>query len=220
MKPFDRQGRGLSWLVLGALVGLRGATGGAAAEEPVTLSVVVVDLAHLDGVPLKVAVAEVDSTLGPLGIRVSWDFAKPGSEIDPLPIRVVLLERRPCGRQKSENVFASVTPTNDSATIWVCVPNLIAAPAVRRPGQSGADPRRLGIGLGRVIVHELVHLADPELRHGQEGLFCSTLNRKQLVDAPGHIEPAAQESLRRASIRWAGPPRPREAESPLVGALR
>jgi hypothetical protein len=130
----------------------------------------------------------------------------------------VLLERRPCGREKSENVFASVSPTNDLATIWVCVPNLVAAPAVRRPGQSGADPRRLGVGLGRVIVHELIHLANPQLRHGREGLFCSTLNRKQLVDARGHIEPAAEESLRRAWSRWAS--RPADADSIRVSAQR
>ena len=212
---FDRPGKGLSLLVLGTLVGL---SEGVSAAEPAPLVVVVVDLAHLDGVPLDVAAAEVASSLDPLGLRVSWTFAKPGKEIDPSVIRIVLLERRPCGREKSEDVFASVSPANDSATIWVCVPNLIAAPAVRRMGSSGADPRRLGVGLGRVILHELVHLADPELRHGKTGLFCSTLNRKQLVEGRGRIEPAAEESLRHAWSRWSD--HPTEADSVLVGALR
>jgi hypothetical protein len=215
MKGFGRTGGSL--VVLG-LAALMSGPGVADAEEPSALGVVVVDLAHLEGVPLNVAVGEVDSALDPLGIRVSWQFAKPGKEIDPSLTRVVLLGRRPCGREKSENVFASVVPAQDSATIWVCVPNLLAAPAVRRPGSSSADPRRLGIGLGRVILHEIIHLVDPGLDHGKEGLFCSTLNRRQLVDGPVHIEAGAEESLRRTWSR--GSPRPKDADSVLVGVLR
>jgi hypothetical protein len=215
MKGIRPIGRNLCVLTLGAFVGPPRVL---AADQPASLSVVVVDLAHLEGVPLDVAVAEVNATLDPLGIRVSWQFAKPGKEIDPTAIRVVLLERRPCGREKSENVFASVSPANDSATIWVCVPNLISAPAVRRPGQSGAEPRRLGVGLGRVIVHELVHLSNPELRHDEGGLFCSTLNRKQLVDARGRLEPDAEESLRRVWSRWAD--RHKHTDSIQVGVMR
>jgi hypothetical protein len=162
--------------------------------------VVVVDLAHVEGVPLKVAVAEVDSALDPLRLRVSWTLAKAGKPIPLSPIRVVLLGRRPCGREK--NVFASVQPASDATTIWVCVPNLMAAPAVRRPDRSWADPRLLGVGLGRVILHEIIHLADPGLEHGKSGLFCATLNKKGLVGARAEIEPAAEEALRRAWRRW------------------
>jgi hypothetical protein len=202
MRRFDRQWRDLSLLVLGTLVGLPGAPV-RASEGPTPVSVVVVDLAHLEGVPLEVAFAEADSFLDPLRLRVSWTMAKAGRQIPHSPLRVVLLGRRPCGREKSKSVFAFVTPANDASTIWVCVPNLMAAREVRGPDGSWADPRLLGLGLGRVIVHEIIHLADPGLEHRKSGLFCSTLNQKALVGTRGEVEPAVEEALRRAWTRWA-----------------
>jgi hypothetical protein len=55
-----------------------------------------------------------------------------------------------------------------------------------------------------VIVHELVHLAAPELPHARHGLFSSKLDRRRLVDGAASLDPTAQEALRRAAMRWQG----------------
>jgi len=216
MKRFDERGRGLSLLLAAALMVL-GTTEAAADGGSATVSMVVFDLANLGKLPLDAAFSEVASSLRPLGIGVSWRVAEPGRE-NAEALRVVLLGKRPCGGNKGESVLASVTPANEAATIWVCMPNLIAMTAVRTPtGLLWVNPRvRVGVGLGRVIVHEMVHLADPGLRHAKSGLTSSNLNRTELFDAQCHLEWAAQQALSQASTRWQEPP---EGAAPLVTDL-
>ena len=75
--------------------------------------------------------------------------------------------------------------------------------AVRALGnRAGARlPRtRIGVAVGRVLAHELVHAIAPECPHTRTGLMAARLDRR-LLTAPGvGFDPLASRYLRRA---WA-----------------
>ena len=185
-------------------------TGVSVSGEPTTtVPVVLVDLAGLSDVSLEVMTAETSSALGPSGIRLSWHRAKPGEEHDLGSLRVIVLGKRSCGAAIGTGEFklASVLPALEATTLWVCLPNLVVVAASARGSDRSTfpDQHRLGVALGRVIVHELVHLAAPELPHARRGLFSRKLDRTRLVSGSASLDPTALESLRRAAVRWQGP---------------
>ena len=71
----------------------------------------------------------------------------------------------------------------------------LGLPLARRPGAPGkakrprrrlpgSQSRRLGVALGRVLAHELVHTIAPECPHTTHGLMAERLSRRMLT-APG-----------------------------------
>ena len=54
----------------------------------------------------------------------------------------------------------------------------------KRTKRRGAQPRRLGVALGRVLAHELTHTIAPECPHTKSGLMAERLSRRMLT-APG-----------------------------------
>jgi hypothetical protein len=194
-------GRRCLW-VLGALLMVATANPEAARTMPVVLA----DLAAPGHLSIDVMSSEVAAILAPLGVRLSWHAVTPGEgeASDRLSLLVVLLGRSFPGGRPGEPVLASARPRPDGGTVWISVPNLLLA--AKLPGNLEVldvhDQTRLGLALARVIVHEMVHLADPGLPHGTRGLFASSLGRRELVDSVPHLERAARESLLRALSRW------------------
>lgn len=73
--------------------------------------------------------------------------------------------------------------------------------ARRRVRRRAADrqPRRLGIGLGRVLAHELTHTIAPDCPHTRSGLMAERLSRRMLT-APGlRFDALATRHLREAA---------------------
>ncbi len=66
-------------------------------------------------------------------------------------------------------------------------------------GAGARVPRsRIGVAVGRVLAHELVHAIAPECPHTRTGLMAASLNRR-LLTAPGiGFDPLASRYLRRA----------------------
>lgn len=69
----------------------------------------------------------------------------------------------------------------------------------------GSQSRRLGIALGRVLAHELVHTIAPECPHTRHGLMAERLSRRMLT-APGiGFDALATRHLRHAAAGMAAP---------------
>ncbi|MDE2971914.1 MAG: hypothetical protein OXU35_06370 [Acidobacteriota bacterium] len=83
-----------------------------------------------------------------------------------------------------------------------------AAPAAAQPARRrlpGSQSRRLGVALGRVLAHELVHTVAPECPHTANGLMAERLSRRMLT-APGiGFDALATRHLRRAAAGMVAP---------------
>ena len=82
------------------------------------------------------------------------------------------------------------------------------APATAKPSRRrlpGSQSRRLGVALGRVLAHELVHTVAPECPHTRNGLMAERLSRRMLT-APGiGFDALATRHLRLAAAGMAAP---------------
>jgi len=74
--------------------------------------------------------------------------------------------------------------------------------------------RDFGVALGRVVVHELVHVLIPAQPHVREGLMAAKLSGAQLRGPTPPIAPATAQALRSAL----GEPLPSAPASPSAMA--
>ena len=90
--------------------------------------------------------------------------------------------------------------------MWIHVPGVRQAAGVGAGVLEANDGFRLGVALGRVIAHELVHALAPSVPHG-EGLMKSRLTRADLTtSAP--VTPLLAALVRAALAGVPGPARP------------
>jgi len=171
-----------------------------------------------DGIA-AIAKPEVVSLMRSMGVAVTWrrgdvhELARPGE------LRVILLNR-PGTRDKGTSVLgATPAQTDGELHVWVHVPSVAQAIGIERlHADATLDPRSahcLGIGLARVIAHEVVHAIAPELPHGA-GLMSARLDRRMLISSSIPVDPEVSLALR-AALRMA-----RRAAAPdaaLTGAL-
>jgi len=81
-------------------------------------------------------------------------------------------------------------------------PAKVKPPSRRLPG---SQSRRLGVALGRVLAHELVHTIAPECPHTRHGLMAERLSRRMLT-APGiGFDALATRHLRHAAAGMGAP---------------
>jgi len=131
-----------------------------------------------------VAREEARSLLARMGVAVAWRRENADSLARAGEVRVILLDR---GAQRGPGtpVLGATPPRFEVAPfVWVHVPNVRAAIGLspRGPAASieASTARALGIALGRVIAHEVVHALAPAVPHGR-GLMSASLTRSQLT---------------------------------------
>ena len=134
-----------------------------------------------------IAQPEVTRLLSEMGVASRWRRAEPGELARPGEVRVIFLNL--VGGHSTGLPVLGATPTRSDETphVWVHVPSVGEAVGVERL-QAGAvldlpATYRLGIGLARVVAHEVVHALVPGLPHGK-GLMAPRLDRRMLT-APG-----------------------------------
>ena len=144
---------------------------------------------------------EVVSLMRGLGVAVSWRRGNPHELARPGELRVILLNR-PGTRDKGTSVLGATPAQADGEPhVWVHVPSVALALGIdRHDGEAMLDPRSahcLGIGLARVIAHEIVHAIAPELPHGT-GLMSMRLDRRMLTASTIPVDPEVGLALRAA----------------------
>jgi len=183
--------------------------------RPGSLRLAWVDVsAHGDGAD-GVAWAEARSIFEEAGIDVTWRRASAREEARPGEIRVVLVDRVLVDRASRRPVLGT-TPLGPRrpGLVWVhggSVRVVLGIP-LRRAAQmlTVAQRRDLGVALGRVVAHEVVHTIVPLVGHGDQ-LMSSTLTREQLTSAHLSLDRVIAIEVR-AALRHGPAPAPAEAE--------
>ena len=154
----------------------------------------------------RAARAEAARLLRQLGLAVSWRRAGASEPVLDGEVRVILLDRAVVGEARASVLGATPTHVEGSPFVWIHVPGVRQAVGVGAGALEASDGFRLGVALGRVIAHELVHALAPSVPHG-EGLMKSRLTRADLTtSAP--VTPQLAALVRAALAGAPGPARP------------
>jgi hypothetical protein len=153
------------------------------------------------------ASAEAAGLLDRLGARFQIRSKRPGDAHDPRDLLVVVMPGDP-GPLLERNVLGAVQRDAPTRALWV-FPRTIAAALGLGPGPAEAwtaeERTRFATAIGRVVAHEIVHLACPWRDHDRFGLMAARMSRATLRGDPLDFE----ASLRRdfvlgASVLSAG----------------
>ena len=201
--PHQATGCGASWIHSSERSeGVRGGTRRSVPPNPVA-RLVWLDpsgIAFGTEAVVRPAVAEL---LREMGVATSWRRGDPHELARPGEVRVIFLNR---AAQREHGVpVLGATPSTflGEPFVWVHVPGVCAATGVAA-SRTGASldvhsARRLGIGLARVIAHEVVHALVPALPHGK-GLMSARLDRRMLTAASIAVEPEVSLAVRAALL--------------------
>lgn len=187
------------------------ANGGAPAAPPPplsTLRLVWMDPAHVMGFGASGARDEVVRIFKAMGIATRWRQAKAQDTVVAGELEVVLLGR--CEPANPRAVVLGATPTHNEGTplVWIHVPCVRGALGLgeREPlTLETRDTYRLGVAVGRVIAHEVVHALAPAQPHG-DGLMAHHLTLTDLTAPSLPVAPGVRAAVRGALAGEAAPP--------------
>jgi hypothetical protein len=195
-------GFGFSLLALGALADriLEVPTG--AAAKPTTLRLVWVDVRGMAGAIRAEAMAETAAILEAADVHVEWDTSRGGQRtVRENEIQVVLLGSG--SPAMPSDVMGSAYPgARGARTVWVFLSGIRAALGYEPHGRVALRPvesQNLARAVGRVIVHEIVHLTAPDRPHADTGLMAARLGRPILVLPRLQLEVGLRDVLHRAA---------------------
>jgi hypothetical protein len=205
-------GFGLSLLLLGALadrvLGTPALPALAAAAPVVRLTWV-----DAEGVARSVhrgATAETTAMLKPAGIRVAWENSDGRArELAADEVQVVLAAAAPPSMARTTMGAARPRPVGPRS-VWVFVSAVRAALGLDGDVRSllpPADNGRLAQAVGRVILHEVVHILAPWRPHAATGLMCGRLATPTLRQPRLRLEPDLLDVIRAAAAGDAVRPR-------------
>jgi hypothetical protein len=192
------------------------------AADGAALSLVWYDPARVASGTERLARREAADLLARLGASVSWRNGVAGELTGSAEVWVVLVASGPQPPTGTLVLGSTRARTTSTRVLWVRVPNVVAA-----VGASHSRPVRLlppeelrmvGIALGRVIAHEVVHVVDPSLPHGS-GLMSGSLTRGQLTApliAVGHEAALAVRAALRGEPTFTPPAPAMLAQAPRL----
>jgi hypothetical protein len=182
------------------------------AEHALTDSVVLraaeIDFASVPSLTRGVMRHELGSLLASVSLEVSWRRSAPDGETQPDELRVVLL--RSAGAGTDRGALASARPrTLTAATIWVYLPTVARALGVELDSLiTSPDSQRLvGLALGRVLAHEVVHVLAPELSHARAGVMRASLHPHVLTTGRASLDAECRAALASGARAWLARPR-------------
>lgn len=154
--------------------------------------------------------AEAEGLLRTMGVPVSWRRGDAHELSRKGEVRLILLDR-PATREHGVPVLGATPPAFAVAPyVWVHLPGLRSSLGLA-PGQVvRRDPwatRALGVAVGRVIAHEVVHALAPSVPHGT-GLMSAAFTHRQLTAASLPIDPEVVLALQAAIRGDVTSPRP------------
>jgi hypothetical protein len=171
------------------------------------LAVALVDFGDLPPAAVWVLQSEARAILASPGGDLEWRRRSPKEELDAGEVPVLLLDgAHPIPRRRGA-VLGGVEPQAVRRAVWVYVPAVGRAAGLTQP-PAGADfgaQRALGLALGRVVAHELVHVLAPEMGHTTAGLMAPVYDRNALTGRRPRIDPAAAAAYRAGLRRWLAP---------------
>jgi hypothetical protein len=155
-------------------------------------------------VPVEHVAAEVQSLFASWDLDVAWRTAVAGVTVVMAPEVSVIVQPR--SRPGRPDILGEVEPGQDARAAWVSVEGVMRALGQRgAPGRglAGKEAAEFVTALARVVSHEIVHLAAPDLPHASEGLMRASLSRRDLTQGTPRLEAAASLSFRLRLARFA-----------------
>jgi hypothetical protein len=187
-----------------------------------------VPLVWLDGSGVTVGVDgvardECRSVLKRAGIDATWRRGAGGEAARPGEIRIIVVEPLVVATEQQRYLLGA-TPVREREhpVAWVHLASVQATLGFP-PGFPILDlplgaRRDLGVALGRVAAHEVVHVLVPTLKHG-DGLMSRTLTPDKLKAARLSLEPIPAELLRDALAGRTAPARAGDGVLAVSGAV-
>lgn len=180
------------------------------------LRAVEIDFTRLSRLTRAAMRNELGQVLAPVQLSVSWRTATAGGETEPDELGFVFLSTLGVGGDRG--ALASTANRGLVRTTWVYMPNVLST--------LGLDPeavvtsfdaqRLLGLALGRVLAHELVHAIAPEVEHASAGLMRPGLDAFQLVRTRPALKGPGSAVLAERARAWIAD----EAERIASGSTR
>jgi hypothetical protein len=160
------------------------AAASAAADEPRELRLALIDLVGV-AAPIRGTMwEEARRLLAPSGVSLRPRSARADETRDGSELGIIFIPERSRARPRVAPPLGAVQSDGTVTTIWIDVAAVAAVAGNRRVLDCcDAETRRLGLALGRVLTHELVHVLAPERDHSRRGLLAAKVTRATLVDA-------------------------------------
>lgn len=162
-----------------------------------------VALTRLPPVAQELMVRELGEVLAPAGVALGWRWSAAESQARSDELLVIFLDSTGRGAHAGRMVLACSGDNGIVTSVWVYVPNVMEALGLsgEAPPESLGARRELGLALGRVVAHEVVHALAPDLEHG-EGLMSHRFHLGQLVDDRPRLDEGGTRVLAMAARRW------------------
>jgi len=187
-----------AWVSLGGAHPLRADPGSGC------LAIALVDNVDLPAATIAALEAEAGAILSPAGGAVSWRTREPGAELETGEVPVVLLAGDHPRRDDPGVVLGGVEPRSPIPGAWVYVRAVGRVIGLTRPPHAAdlAAQRDLGVALGRVVAHELVHAIAPRRAHDANGLMGAAWNRGTLLGERPRLDAASAAAYGAGARRW------------------
>ena len=172
------------------------------AEVPARLRAVEIDFASLAPLTRSVMRHELGLVLAPASLTLAWRRSRPDAETDPDELRVVLL--RSIGVGADQGALGSTARRGLVPTIWVYVPTVALALGLDLEAvATSLDAQRLmGLALGRVVAHEIVHVLAPDVGHGGASVMRPRLQAFHLSSGRLALESDCAAALAAGARAW------------------
>lgn len=145
---------------------------------------------------------EVQAIFQGLGIKVAWRRGTLGTTFGNAPVpetAVILLSDDPARQRQGRRVMGLVVPKQEpTRSIWVFLANVrwtLGLPARPKKTPSLEEARAVGLALGRVVAHEVVHAIVPDEPHANTGLMEHALGKGYLLGKEVSIDPGCARAL-------------------------
>jgi hypothetical protein len=151
-------------------------------------------------------VSELDRLFAAVGARVTWLDPNPIEETTPVgampkAIRAILF-RHEADRMKLHPAVMGVTMGDEigDRVVYLFYPAIVRTLQLDDSEVAGDLYAR---AVARVLAHELVHAAAPELPHAEGGLLKARLTRRALLESHVSLDETVARALRAGIERWA-----------------
>jgi hypothetical protein len=170
---------------------------------------------------------EVKSIFRGLGVDIDFSEAAPdatyGDGATP-EIPVILLRDDPVEERRSKRVMGLIVRNQKpTRAIWAFLEHVrwtlgVSALARSLP-VSGLEEHALGLALGRVVAHEVIHAVAPEEPHARNGLMSHSLDRAFLLGKRADLDGRCGRAFL-SQLAALGTPAPDDAPASAMASAR
>jgi hypothetical protein len=191
-----------------------------------SLRLVWLDLSGLSPGVEAIARKEVSSLMERMGTALVWRRGQVAESAREGEIRVVLVDRLLVDPTTRRPILgATAVERRAYPVVWVHLAGVRATLGQSRRSAGAMIPLRdrrdIGLAVGRVVAHEVVHVVAPALSHGR-GLMSQAFTRRALTAPQMSFEPGlavvVRASLRGAPVPVVAPPGTRAASGMMSEA--